>query len=316
MGALRDFISVAPDLDRMAAVNFPVQEENPYQIDLKQTEELLNRHKPDLIILGKSMVLYREPLAELRRMVMGMREKTWIMYDMAHVLGLIGPHFQQPFREGADIVTGSTHKTFFGTQRGIISSNLDETSEYYDLWKAITRRTFPGSLSNHHLGSLLGLLLAAYEMNAFADEYQKQIIANAKAFAKALKNQGLEVEGDPGIGYTETHQVILRVGYTRGPEIARRLEENNIVVNYQALPDDEGFTASSGLRMGVQEMTRFGMKERDFAELAGIMADAVLTNRPVKEEIARLRSRFLQMQYCLPADQTRPLIQELLGAVI
>jgi aminomethyltransferase len=315
MGALRDFISVAPDLDRMAAVNFPVLEENPYQIDLKQTEELLHRHKPELIILGKSMVLYREPLAELRRMVMGMKEKTWIMYDMAHVLGLIGPHFQQPFREGADIVTGSTHKTFFGTQRGIISSNLDETSEYYDLWKAIARRTFPGSLSNHHLGTLLGLLLAAYEMNAFADEYQRQIIANAKAFAKALKSQGLQVEGDAGVGYTETHQVLLRVGYTLGPVTARRLEENNIIVNYQALPDDEGFSASSGLRTGVQEMTRFGMKEKDFAELAGLMADAILRNRPVKEEITRFRSRFLRMQYCLPEEQARPLIQELLGVV-
>jgi aminomethyltransferase len=316
MGALRDFISVAPDLDRMAAVNFPVQEENPYQIDLKQTEECLHRHKPDLIILGKSMVLYREPVAELRRMVREMKEKTWILYDMAHVLGLIGPHFQQPFREGADLVTGSTHKTFFGTQRGVIGSNLDETSEYYDLWKAIARRTFPGSLSNHHLGTLLGLLLAAYEMNAFADEYPRQIIANAKAFAKALKAQGLQVEGDPEIGYTETHQVILRVGYTLGPETARRLEENNIVVNYQALPDDEGFTASSGLRMGVQEMTRFGMKEKDFAELAGIMADAILRKRPVKDEVTRFRSRFLRMQYCLPEEKARPLIQELLSAVI
>jgi aminomethyltransferase len=316
MGALRDFIDLAPDLDRMAAVNFPVQEENPYQIDLKQAEEYIQRHKPELIILGKSMVIYREPIAELRRIVKEMKEKTWIMYDMAHVLGLIGPHFQQPFREGADIVTGSTHKTFFGPQRGIIGSNLDETSEYYDLWKAMTRRTFPGSLSNHHLGTLVGLLLAAYEMNAFAEEYPRQVVANAKAFARALKNAGLQVEGDPALGYTETHQVLLRVGYTRGPGVARRLEENNIVVNYQALPDDEGFTASSGLRMGVQEMTRFGMKEKDFAELAGIMAEAILKDRPVKEEVTRFRSRFLQMHYCLPEEKARPLIQELLGVVI
>ena len=315
MGALRDFISVAPDLDRMAAVNFPVQEDNPYQIDLKQTEELLHRHKPELIILGKSMVLYREPLAELRRMVRGMKEKAWIMYDMAHVLGLIGPHSQQPFLEGADIVTGSTHKTFFGTQRGILSSNLDETSEYHDLWKAITRRTFPGSLSNHHLGTLLGLLMAAYEMNAFADAYQRQVVANAKAFAGALKSQGLGVEGDPAVGYTETHQVILRVGYTRGPETARRLEENNVIVNYQALPDDEGFSAGSGLRLGVQEMTRFGMKERDFEELAGLMAEAILHRRLIREEITRFRSRFLEMHYCLPGDKAGPLIQELLAAV-
>ena len=316
MGALRDFLAIDPQTDKAAAVNFPVLEENPYQIDLPLAEQYLNQHKPELIILGKSMVIYREPLADLRRMVDAMKEKPFIMYDMAHVLGLVGPHFQRPFQEGADIVTGSTHKTFFGTQRGMIASNYDEASDYYDLWESISRRTFPGSLSNHHLGTLVGLLLAAYEMNAFADEYQKQIIANAKSFARALKNSGLQVEGDSKIDYTETHQVILRVGYARGPEMAQRLERNNIIVNYQALPDDEGFSAASGLRMGVQEMTRFGMKERDFPELAGYIAESILKNRPIADEVARFRPNFCQMRYCFPEENARPLIRELLGILI
>ncbi len=315
MGALRDFLRVDPEMDKMAAVNFPVLEENPYQIDLKVTEEYLHRYQPELIILGKSLILYKEPVAELRRMINGMKVRPWIMYDMAHVLGLIGPHFQQPFREGADLVTGSTHKTFFGTQRGLIASNWDESTPCYDIWKAITRRTFPGSLSNHHLGSLLGLLAAAYEMNAFADSYQKQVIANAKAFAGSLKTAGLQVEGDPALGFTQTHQVVLRVGYGLGPEMARRLEANHVIVNYQALPDDEGFTASSGLRTGVQEMTRFGMKESDFAEIAGLMADIVLRNRTAGDEVVRFRSRFLDMQYCLPQESARPLVQQLLEVV-
>ncbi len=315
MGALRDFLSVDPEMDKMAAVNFPVLEENPYQIDLKMTEEYLHRHQPELIILGKSLIIYREPVAELRKIINGMKVRPWIMYDMAHVLGLIGPHFQQPFREGADLVTGSTHKTFFGTQRGLIGTNWDESTPCYDLWKAITRRTFPGSLSNHHLGSLLGLLAAAYEMNAFADSYQKQVISNAKAFAASLKTAGLQVEGDPALGFTETHQVVLRVGYGLGPGMARRLEENNVIVNYQALPDDEGFTASSGLRTGVQEMTRFGMKEKDFAELAGLMADIILRNRKAGDEVVRFRSRFLDLQYCLPQESARPLVQELWEAI-
>ncbi len=173
MGALRDFLAADPKIDKLAAVNFPVLEENPYQIDLKLAEEYLHRHNPELIILGKSMVLHPEPLAGLRRIVDSMKVKPWVMYDMAHVFGLIGPHFQQPFKEGADVVTASTHKTFFGTQRGIIGSNWDESTEWYDLWKAIARRTFPGSVSNHHLGTQLGLLAAALEMNAFAKEYQR-----------------------------------------------------------------------------------------------------------------------------------------------
>ncbi len=315
MGALREFIALDPRLDRRGAVNFPVLEGNPYQIDLAETEKLLHQHNPVLLILGKSMMIHREPVRELRKMVQNLREKPLIMYDGAHVLGLLGPHFQQPLQEGADVVTGSTHKTFFGTQRGIIGSNFDETTDSYDLWKAVQRRAFPGSVSNHHLGTLVGLLLAACEMNAFAEEYQKQVVQNARAFARALKACGIHVEGDAQAGYTETHQVILRVGYARGPEAARRLEENNIIVNYQALPDDEGFTASSGLRLGVQEMTRFGMKERDFEELAAMMADVILRNRAAAEQVARFRSGFTDIQYCLEKEKARPLVRELFGAL-
>ena len=149
----------------------------------------------------------------------------------------------------------------------------------YEFWEAIQRRSFPGSLSNHHLGTLLGLLLAAYEMNHFKDDYQQAVLANAKAFAAALKECGLDVAGDPEISYTETHQVIINVGYANGPEIAARLENNNIVLNYQAAPDEEGFTASGSLRTGVQEMTRFGMTTADFQQLAQLMADVILKTR-------------------------------------
>ena len=160
--------------------------------------------------------------------------------------GFIGPHFQQPFAEGADLVTASTHKTFFGTQRGIIASRFEEHEERYELWEAIRRRTFPGAVSNHHLGTMLGLLMAAYEMNCFKDEYQRKVIANAKAFALALRDCGFDVAGDPDISFTETHQVIVNVGYAKGPEVARRLEANNIICNYQATPEDEGFYRIKG----------------------------------------------------------------------
>jgi aminomethyltransferase len=181
-------------------VEFPVLEDDPYQIDLKKLEPLLEIHNPELIVLGKSMIIYREPVREIVRMISGMKLKPIIHYDMAHVLGLAGPHFQDPFKEGADLVTGSTHKTFFGSQRGMIASNMSEGTEYEELWDAIVRRVFPGSLSNHHLGTLLGLLMAAYEMNFFKPEYQKAVLSNAKAFARALKDQGLKVEGDLNLG--------------------------------------------------------------------------------------------------------------------
>jgi aminomethyltransferase len=222
---------------------------------------------------------------------------------MAHVLGLIGPHFQHPFKEGADIVTGSTHKTFFGTQRGVVSSRFDEGHPRYPFWEAVDRRAFPGAVSNHHLGTLLGLLMATYEMNEFKDEYQERVITNAKAFATALADLGLKVSGDPSVSYTETHQVLLDVGYTRGPEVARRLEDNNILVNYQASPEEEGFTASGSLRMGVSEMTRFGMQPEDFAELADLVRDVIVDDATVQPRVAQFRERFLEMQFCFSESE-------------
>ncbi len=311
MGALRDFVMRDPAWEKPAVVNFPVLAGNPYQIDVAATRRLLEEHRPELVILGKSMTIHREPIAEVRAALTELGVDGILMVDMAHVLGLIGPHFQRPFSEGADIVTGSTHKTFFGTQRGIAAMNVSRESPRYGLWEAVQRRTFPGFLSNHHLGTLLGLLAATYEMNRFKNEYQPAVLANAKAFARALKAAGLDVAGDPAIGYTETHQVIVRVGYARGAEIARRLEDNNIVLNYQAAPDEEGFTASGALRTGVQEMTRFGMGPADFAELAGLMADCILRGAAVREEAERLRGRFLDMHYCFEGPEADELLAQL-----
>jgi aminomethyltransferase len=315
MGALKDFIATDPTTERPAVIPFPVKKEDHYQIDLAKTEELLHVHKPELVVLGKSMVIYREPVKEIAEIASKIHPKPVIHYDMAHVLGLVGPCFQEPFLEGADLVTGSTHKTFFGPQRGVIGSNMGEGTVYEPLWQAIVRRVFPGSVSNHHLGTILGLLLAAYEMNAYKSEYQKAVVTHAKAFARSLKDHGISVEGDPGLGFTETHQVIVRVGYGKGPEMADRLEKSNIICNYQASPDDEGFTVSSCLRLGVQEMTRFGMEEDDFGQLAEYMSEVILRNRSVAEEVARFRGKFLEMKYCLPEKEASAFVERLWGAI-
>jgi len=315
MGALRDFVARDPKTEKPAVVNFPVLPDNPYQIDLKACRDIIDEHRPELIILGKSMTLHKEPVYELRSMIDDMGLDCILMYDMAHVLGLIGPHFQQPFAEGADVITGSTHKTFFGTQRGVVAADYEPEDLRYLLWEAIERRTFPGSVSNHHLGTLLGLLMAAYEMNHFRDDYQLRVIENAKTFARALHDCGLKVAGDPDISFTETHQVILDVGYARGAEIACRLEENNIIVNYQAAPEEEGFTASGSLRMGVSEMTRFGMEPNDFQALAQMIRDVIMENKDLKQTVSRFRKRFLDMKYCFSGDEYDDLINVLLDSL-
>jgi aminomethyltransferase len=298
MGALRDFVARDPATERPAVINFPVEADNPFRIDLPATLALVDQYRPELIIFGKSMVISKEPVKEVRDFLDDRGIDAVLMYDMAHVLGLVGPHFQDPFKEGADLVTGSTHKTFFGTQRGVVASRYEENDERYALWEAIERRTFPGSVSNHHLGTMVGLLMAAYEMNHFKDAYQSAVIENAKSFARSLSECGLHVAGDPAVGYTETHQVLVDVGYARGPQIARQLEENNIICNYQAGPADESFSASGMLRMGVSEMTRFGMGKQGFEELAQLMRDAIVDKKTVKAAVTQLRQDYMQLHYC------------------
>ncbi len=315
MGALFNCVEEDPRTGKESVINFPVSEDNPYRADLKKLGELLEEHRPELVVFGKSMFLYPEPVEFVAEAVKDRDERPVLMYDMAHVLGLYGA-FQAPLQEGADVLTGSTHKTFFGPQRGVVVGNFPKESPLRKFWLDVKGRAFPGSTSNHHLGTLLALLTASYEMNAFKPEYQAQVRRNAKAFAHALNEKGIHVEGDEKDGFTETHQVVIRVRpEAGGREIARRLEQNNIITNYQALPDDETFLEASGIRMGVQEMTRFGMVEKDFDVLSGFVADVVLRNKSVKEEVARFRQNFLEMKYCLPLRQAVPLAAQILKSV-
>jgi glycine/serine hydroxymethyltransferase len=315
MGALFNFVDEDISTGKERVVNFPVRVDNPYKLDLDKLAEITEQHKPELMIFGKSMFIYQEPIEFISELVKDWEDRPVIMFDMAHVLGLYGA-FQSPLDEGADVITGSTHKTFFGPQRGLIAGNFPKGSRLRKLWLDIMSRAFPGSTSNHHLGTLLALLMAAYEMNEFKEDYQNQVRRNAKAFARALKRKGVSVEGDEADGFTETHQVLIRVSASgKGMEIARRLENNNLVTNYQALPDDETFLEPSGIRMGVQEMTRFGMKEKDFDGLAEFIADVVMKNRNVKEDVKAYRQRFLEMRYCLSAEKAIPIAAKILKSI-
>jgi glycine/serine hydroxymethyltransferase len=314
MGALYNFVDINPETGEENCVNFPVRPDNMYRMDTDRLPEILNTGKPELIIFGKSMFLYPEPVSLVADLVKDWEPRPVIMYDMAHVLGLYGA-FQAPLSEGADIVTGSTHKTFFGPQRGLVVSNMEKSSPLRKLWLDIRSRAFPGSTSNHHLATLVGLLVSTIEMNQYKEEYQAQVLSNAKAFAKHLADHALKVEGDPADGYTMTHQVVVRVAeFGDGADIARRLEENGIVVNYQALPDDATFLVSSGIRTGVSEMTRFGMNEDDFGPVAELMARCLRDGENVAQEVAAYRSKFMTMRYTLPLEKAVPLASRALAS--
>ena len=272
---------------------FPLAEDR-YHMDAKAAIEMIDRVRPQLVVLGKSLFLFPEPLADL--VPVCRQHKIPILFDGAHVLGLIaGGEFQDPLHEGATYLTGSTHKTFPGPQRGVILANLDDAdAEAY--WGPADRGVFPGSSSNHHLHSLAGLVVAIREMKQHGRAYAIQIVKNAQAFGRALSDQGVSVEAKE-FGFTRSHQIAVNVAsFGGGVEVARRLEERDVIVNYNMLPGDQDPRNPSGLRMGVQEMTRYGMREPEMGELATLVADAA-RGKAVKDAVNRLRARFAELQY-------------------
>ncbi len=273
-------------------VPFP-RTEDGWHIDVPAAKDAIFREEPKVVVFGKSMILFREPVAELAAVC---REKgITVIYDGAHVLGLIaGKKFQDPLAEGADVLLGSTHKTFFGPQRGVVLSNLPD-----ERWTRVDKMAFPGSLSNHHLFTLPPLLVAAYEMMEFGAAYATQVIANAKALGEALHRRAIEVEGRE-YGTTETHQVIVDVKkHGGGGKVEILLKENDIILNRNLLPKDPAKYVNnpSGLRLGVQEMTRFGMKEPEMEEIARLFAECVIDGKKVQGEVNRFRSRFQTVHF-------------------
>jgi glycine hydroxymethyltransferase len=151
-------------------------------------------------------------------------------------------------------MTASTHKTYFGSQRGIILSDMEE-----QYWRKIDRGAFPGSSSNHHLDTLAQMAICTYEMMEFGEQYAKDTINNAKTLAAALDNFGFHVQGKE-FGYTETHQIAVNVkAYRGGESLSRTLEVNDIILNMNMLPHESlsAHDHPDGIRIGVQEMTRF-----------------------------------------------------------
>ncbi len=273
-------------------VDFPLARDG-YHMDVEKTKFLIQSVKPKLLVAGKSLLLFPEPVRELSETCSELRIP--IIYDGAHVLGLIASkRFQDPLREGAFLITASTHKTFFGSQRGLILSNMKG-----EHWHKIDRGAFPGSSSNHHLNTLAQLAVCTYEMMEFGQQYAEDTIANAKALAAALDTFGFDVQGKE-FGFTESHQVAVDVEkFGGGEKVSKSLEINDIILNMNMLPFEplSNHDHPKGIRIGVQEMTRFGMKADEMGKIAELIKECVVENKPVKEEVNRFRREYQEVEY-------------------
>jgi glycine hydroxymethyltransferase len=264
-------------------------------VDVDKTIKLMEEHEPKMLILGASLFLFPHPIKELAATAKACN--TLIVYDAAHVLGLIaGKHFQQPFKEGADIVTSSTHKTFPGPQGGVVMAKESVNFE------AIQKGIFPKFVCNHHIHRIPALAQTTWEMSVYGESYARQVIRNAKTLTERLAELGFKVLAED-LGFTESHQVVIDVrNYGGGKINAEKLEVNNIIANKNMIPGDETSSETmknpSGIRIGVQEMTRWGCKESDMEVIAEFIARCLMKNENVKDEVISFRKNFVEVQYC------------------
>ncbi len=273
------------------------------QIDVDAAIKMVREVKPRLALFGQSMILFPNPMKEVAEAAH--EEGAVVMYDGAHVLGLIaGGKFQDPLREGADVMTGSSHKTFPGPQGGFVFSNSDDPK----FQRRLNSGVFPGVCSNYHLHHMAGKVIALAEFQAFGKQYAADIVSNAQAFGAALASEGFDVLGESR-GYTMSHQVVTRHGDTdsgAGATAAQHLEDAGIITNMNMLPGDTKPLQPSGLRLGVQELTRVGMGKTEMEEVARFYRRVLLDREDpakVKADVASFKGEFQTVQYCFNDEQ-------------
>ncbi len=276
-------------------VNYPFDIDR-MNIDVDGTAKLLRDVRPKVAAFGQSVFLFPTPLKDLRDAFQEAGCSVW--YDGAHVMGLIaGGQFQDPLREGADVITGSTHKTLPGPQHGILLS--DSADEKFV--KRLQKGVFPGVVSNHHLHAMAALGITLAEHIEFGRDYAAQIVKNAKALGGALASRGFTVLAEKH-GFTESHALAVDVASLGGgAAVSLAFEKANIITNKNLLPWDTSSVKPNGVRVGTQELTRLGMREVQMAEVAELMARVAIKKEAperVAADVAELRKDFNTVHYC------------------
>jgi glycine hydroxymethyltransferase len=257
-----------------ARIDLPYDEKTG-RIDIDDCAALAKTRKPKMIYLDASMILFPYPVAALRD-IFG--PDCIIAYDASHCFGLIaGGVFQAPFREGADFLVGSTHKSMFGPQKGMILAQNDDARA-----RAVHEAITPLYVSNSHSHHVAALGIALEELIAFGRAYATQVVANARALAQALASEGLRpLYAEQG--FTDSHQILCAIEGDALSALAK-LERVGIHVNGVSLP----FSAAPGLRIGAAESTRRGLVEEDMRALANCIADTLNERRSVAAVAAQV----------------------------
>ncbi|HXS95223.1 MAG TPA: serine hydroxymethyltransferase [Candidatus Limnocylindrales bacterium] len=251
------------------------------QIDYDEVERLAHEHKPKMIITGASAYPRILDFARFRRIADAVG--AIFLVDMAHISGLVAAGVHPNPCEHADIVTSTTHKTLRGPRAGLILAKEK-------FGAAIDKVVFPGVQGGplvHVVAAKAVCFLEAMQPEFVA--YQKQVVANARALAQSLMDEGFRLVS----GGTDTHLMLLDVFSKglRGKEAEKALDRARITVNKNAIPFDQNPPMNpSGIRLGSPAVTTRGFKEAEMREVGALIAE-VLNNIENEEALGRVRDK-------------------------
>jgi glycine hydroxymethyltransferase len=263
-------------------------------IDLSELRKQARELKPKLIVVAGSLCLFPYDVAGVR--AVADEVGAYVLYDAAHMSGLIaGGAFQQPLAEGAHLMTMSTYKSFGGPPSGLVLTNEAELAQKLE---AIA---YPGLTANFDLSKTAALIVAALDVREHGRAYAQMCMANAQALAASLYARGCPVYAVDGRGFTVSHHVALPAHkWGGGTQASRLLEPANILASGIGLPlppIDGDFNA---VRLGTQEITRWGFTPDNMPDVAELMCRVLVkaeAPEAVRPDVIALRKNFQELKF-------------------
>jgi glycine hydroxymethyltransferase len=261
----------------------PLPADGPgFQLNEVAAIEEIRRERPQAVVLGQSFFLFPYPLRAIAEAAHDVG--ALVLYDASHVLGLVaGGQFQDPLREGADLIYGSTHKSFPGPQGGLLVTDREDLFQQIDpalVWRV---------LDNAHWNRIAGLAQTLLELERFGPEYARTVVENSQALARSLSGRGIPFLAEAD-GFTRSHQSIidraqLRTRHGVGPaELARRWEKQHLITDLIG-------------RLGTAEATRLGLRPPEMARMAELLYRTGIGKERLSAEILAWRRTYPTLRF-------------------
>jgi glycine hydroxymethyltransferase len=244
--------------------------------------ETVRRERPNAVVRGQSCFLFPYPVRAIAEAAHAI--DALVLYDASHVLGLVaGGTFQDPLREGADVLFGSTHKSFPGPQGGLLVTDREDLFRQID--PALVWRIF----DNAHWNRIAGLAQTLLELERCGAEYARTVVENGQHLGRALTDLRVPVVAEAE-GFTRSHQIHLdrpRLKAEHGvgsAALARRLESQRLLIDLVA-------------RVGTAEAARLGLTPADMPRLADLLVRGGLRGEKVAPEVLAWRRSFRALKF-------------------